>query len=417
MEKSVKISPEILKWARETAGLSLDDAAQKMGFADTEKSTAVEKLRSIEAGEKSLTKNQLQKMSSVYRRPLVTFYMKSPPAKGNRGEDFRTTSATVSKRENALLDALLRDVRARQQMVKSLLEDEEETKPLRFVDSVKITDSIESVATKIAKALFQNTDIDARTGRPAFSRGGSAEDLFKRLRIAVEKTGVFVLLMGDLGSHHSEINENVFRGFAISDKTAPFIVINSHDAKAAYSFTLIHELVHIWLGLSGVSGSLYAESSSNRVEKFCNDVAGEFLLPVVDLRGYKAPANKNELSDTLAKISSQWCVSEAMVAYRFNQERLISDRAYKEVIAELSARWQRLKQKKKQDNKDAEGAPSYYVVKQYKLGNALVDVVRRTLRDKALTHTKAAKVLGISAGSVETLVKKFEYSTDGGIRR
>jgi Zn-dependent peptidase ImmA (M78 family) len=343
--------------------------------------------------------------------------MKSPPAKGNRGEDFRTTTATVSKRENALLDALLRDVRARQQMVKSLLEDEEETKPLKFVDSVKITDDIENVATKIAKVLFQNTDIDARTGRPAFSRSGNPEDLFRRLRIAVEKTGVFVLLMGDLGSHHSEISENIFRGFAISDKTAPFIVINSHDAKAAYSFTLIHELVHIWLGLSGVSGSLYAESSSNRVEKFCNDVASELLLPAVDLKGYKAPANKNELADALAKISSQWCVSEAMVAYRFNQARLISDRAYKEVIAELSARWQRLKQKKKQDNKDAEGAPSYYVVKQYKLGNALVDVVRRTLRDKALTHTKAAKVLGISAGSVETLVKKFEYSTDGGIRR
>jgi hypothetical protein len=57
---------------------------------------------------------------------------------------------------------------------------------------------------------------------------------------------VFVLLVGDLGSHHSPLSQEVFRGFALADKRVPFIVINDQDAKTARSFTLIHELTHIF---------------------------------------------------------------------------------------------------------------------------------------------------------------------------
>ena len=53
-------------------------------------------------------------------------------------------------------------------------------------------------------------------------------------------------------------------------------------------------------------------------------------------------------------------------------------------------------------------APNPHVVKRNKLGNALLDVVRRTLRDNTLTHTKAAKVLGVKPGSVEPLLRGHE---------
>jgi len=35
---------------------------------------------------------------------------------------------------------------------------------------------------------------------------------------------------------------------------------------------------HIWLGASGIGGPLNG-MSENGIERFCNDVAGEFLLP------------------------------------------------------------------------------------------------------------------------------------------
>jgi hypothetical protein len=66
--------------------------------------------------------------------------------------------------------------------------------------------------------------------------GSTADDFFKQLRTATETLGVFVLLVGDLGSYHSALSEEVFRGFALADPVAPFIVINDHDARTARSF-------------------------------------------------------------------------------------------------------------------------------------------------------------------------------------
>ena len=47
-----------------------------------------------------------------------------------------------------------------------------------------------------------------------------------------------------------------------------------HQGEAAWSFTLLHELVHLWLGESGVSGAI----ADSTIERFCNDVAGRILL-------------------------------------------------------------------------------------------------------------------------------------------
>jgi transcriptional regulator with XRE-family HTH domain len=123
MARAENINPDILVWARESAGLSLEEAAERLGITSSERSSAVEKLEEIETGAKFPTRNQLMRISQVYRRPLITFYMKHPPRKGERGEDFRTLPAPVSSRDGANLDALLRDIRARQEMVQSLLED------------------------------------------------------------------------------------------------------------------------------------------------------------------------------------------------------------------------------------------------------------------------------------------------------
>ena len=60
---------------------------------------------------------------------------------------------------------------------------------------------------------------------------------------------------GDLGSHHTTIDVKVFRGFALADRFAPFVVINDKDAAEAWSFTLLHELCHLFLGETGVSAA------------------------------------------------------------------------------------------------------------------------------------------------------------------
>lgn len=88
-----------------------------------------------------------------------------------------------------------------------------------------------------------------------------------------------MLLLGNLGSHHTNISVETFRGFAIADPIAPFIVINDQDARQAWAFTALHELAHLWLGVTGVSGASFEAA----IEKYCNDVASEILLPAAEI--------------------------------------------------------------------------------------------------------------------------------------
>ena len=112
---SIAVNPEILTWARRSAGFDVEDAARKLGFSDSSKSSAAEKLIAMEAGDKQPTRSQLSKIANVYKRPLITFYLATPPKTGQRGHDFRQTPDARGQRDNGMLDALLRNVKARQE--------------------------------------------------------------------------------------------------------------------------------------------------------------------------------------------------------------------------------------------------------------------------------------------------------------
>ncbi len=408
MAKGENINPKVLVWARESAGLSLEEAAQRLGFKPTVALTAAEKLTALEQGHKQPTGPQLIKFAAAYRRPLLTFYLDEPPQVAPRGEDFRTLPFAVAPRESAKLDALLRDIRARQDMVKSILEDEGDASRLDFVASVAMPRGVQFIAENIAARLGYQ-----RSREPRHS--GTAEDLFKELRARAERIGVFILLVGDLGSHHSSISERVFRGFAIADPIAPFVIINDQDAKTAHAFTLIHELAHIWLGQTGISGTaaeVQASTPQGRIEQFCNDVASEFLLPGQALAGRPdfEPGDAAQASRLVTHIAQAWRVSEPMVAYRLSRLGWINAAVYGQLASNYAARWQAIKLRQKEKAKEKEGGPNYFVVKQFKLGQALLGFVDNAMRNRQITHTKAAKVLGTSTTNVEPLLRTYQSS-------
>ncbi|MBK8822348.1 MAG: helix-turn-helix transcriptional regulator [Anaerolineales bacterium] len=75
------INPEILVWARKTAGLTEEEATERLGIQDARGILAVDRLRELENGETELSRPMLLKMTKVYRRSLLLFYMSSPPEK------------------------------------------------------------------------------------------------------------------------------------------------------------------------------------------------------------------------------------------------------------------------------------------------------------------------------------------------
>jgi len=201
-----------------------------------------------------------------------------------------------------------------------------------------------------------------------------SRNAFKVIRQAVEDAGVFVILQGNLGSYHSNIGLLAYRGFALADDVAPFIVINDTDAKSAWSFTLIHEFVHLLLGQTGVSG-LIAEK---KVEKFCNDVASEYLLPAAEFAQFRPDiADFDELCESVSGYAFAYKVSSSHVAYKLFKRGDVSKATYDKLATFYREKWRSQQEKTKAANRAKDGGPSALTLRRYKLG-ALVAVERHS---------------------------------------
>lgn len=386
------INPEILIWARESAGMSVELAAEKLGLREAKGLAPTERLALLEQGEVSPTRPQLVKMASVYRRPLLAFYLETPPARADRGEDFRTLPEGADTSENALVDALLRNVKTRQSIIKATLLEEGDEESLAVIGSVRMTDGVDSVTSSIIEAL--KFDLDS-------FRQQSTEHAFTYLRTVTEKIGVFVLLMGNLGSHHTTMSTQLFRGFAIADEIAPVIVINDQDAKTAWSFTLLHELTHLWLGKSGVSGA----NAEARIEKFCNDVASEILLPTEELSWFEAiEKNVNALTPKISEFATTRNLSHTMVAYKLYRKDFIGRDTWNNLSNLYKAQWAQNRNESRQRARETDGGPNYYIVKRHKVGTNLIEFTKRMLAEGAITTSKAGKILDVKPQNVHRLV-------------
>ena len=395
-----KVNPEILVWARETAGLTKEEAARKLGFRDSTRSSAEVKLEEMELGQKEPSRPQLLKMAGQYHRPLLTFYLSRPPQQSKRGVDFRNSRKDEPSRNEGLLDALVRDIRARQSMARAALEEEDEAQVLSFIGSHRMEDGHDAIIRSLKSLL--NVDTETYRAQPNQSAA------FELLRGRVESTGVFVLLQGDLGNYLSALEPETFRGFSIADDIAPFIVINDRDARAAWSFTLLHETVHLLLGHTGVSG----EYGENEIERFCDDVAGGLLLPGPDLNGLSAidGSNLNNISESINILASRFKVSHSMIAYKAYRSSLIDGDTFTRLISIFRQAWRESRERSRAVAQEHEGGPNYYTVRRHRLGGRLVGLVKRMMSSEALSTSKAARILGVNPTQVSPLLSSVRSS-------
>src|SRR5437764_11976208 len=118
--------------------------------------------------------------------------------------------------------------------------------PLEWVGSLRTDMPVRAAAEHCRRAMGLDTELrrSARTWGEAL-----------RLQIAlIEEHGAMVMRSGIVGNDtHRPLSVDEFRGFALVDSYAPLVFINASDTKGAQMFTLAHELMHIWVGASGVS--------------------------------------------------------------------------------------------------------------------------------------------------------------------
>lgn len=399
------VNPEILKWARTTAGLSLVDAAKGI-VNDAYGKTGAQRLAELEAGDVEPSRTILNKMAKKYNRPIITFYLKKPPEQSDRGEDFRTLPQPVDDLLDANLDTLLRKVKASQKIVRDLLEDEE-AEPLKFIGSAAVDQEPERVASDIVATI--GFDIKR------FRAYRQVSEAFEYLRGKAQDAGIFVILAQNLGSHHTNIPVDIFRGFVIADEIAPFIVINDGDAVSARSFTLLHELTHLWLGTTGISGGIGAQSD-NVIEVFCNQVAALILLAkeeINELRNIRS-TDFDEIVDKISAFAQERNISRSMVAYKLFLDEQITNDFWQRLSNRFYDEWRESVINRKDKEGRSPGGPSYYVVRRNKLGRELTGLANRALSSGSLTPSKASIVLlGVKPGNIHELLSNIQPRGNG----
>lgn len=379
-----KINPEILRWARETAGLELADAARGIGMTGAK---AAQHLAEMEAGDREPSRRQLVEMAKKYRRPLLTFYLSGPPELGPRTHDFRTLPERRRESES-LISALIRDVKARQAIVAGALEDAQEGEALPFVGSMSLKDG----PIRLAAAMLETIGLS----RDEFRGAKNKDEAFRLLRDATERAGVYVILMGNLGSFHTDIDAEAFRGFAMSDPIAPFIVINENDARAAWPFTLLHELGHVFLGESGISGY----RTEVAVERICDRAAAQYLLEDGELAGLPAAASLDELIEAITVFADDRHLSRKMVAYNLLRSDRIDGAKYRNICEQLDA------DRAKVAAARPKSQVNYYVVRGHRVGQGLIRLVNRMVAGGSLSSTMAGRVLGVKPTAVGRMTER-----------
>ena len=262
----VEVKPKLLRWARERAGLSPAVLAKRFPL-----------LSAWETGDAHPTLKQLEKFAKATYAPIgFLFLTDPPPADQIPIPDFRTVgNRHVERPSPDLLDTVY-ICQQRQEWYRDFARAERED-PLSFVGSIATSENVETAATRIRTAL--GFEVEARREMPTWS------EALRRFIGQADSAGILVMVSGVVGSNNRrKLDPDEFRGFALADDLAPLVFINGSDSKSAQMFTLAHELAHIWLGQSALSDVGPASAPSNDIEKWCNRVAAELLVPLAALR-------------------------------------------------------------------------------------------------------------------------------------
>jgi Zn-dependent peptidase ImmA (M78 family) len=380
------VKHELLAWAREDAGVTLEDAARRIGVKP-------ERLENCEQGRRRLTVNQLRALSNVYKRPLAFFYLPQPPPRTVTLRDFRRLPDEGVESESPKLRHEIRRAKYRRQVALNLYAELGE-QPTAFTATTTLQAKPDDVAREIRELLKVTTEEQYQFA--------SEYEALNRWRGAIEDPGVMVF-------QASGIKRKEMRGLSITEYPLPVIVINNKDIPQGRIFTMLHELTHIMLRMGGRCNL----EEKQQIEVFCNMVAGAVLVPedcLLNERIVKESGPRDEWSDLVIKsLARRYVVSREVILRRLLIAGYTTQEFYRRKREQYRKEWSEREAKNKSEG--GSGGPPPDVMAVSYAGRAFVQLVLDSFYQRRITASDVSDYLEISTKYVKSVERLVQNPT------
>ncbi len=366
---SIRINADVLRWALDDSNVRQAEFASKCGFD-------IHLVESWLNGESQPNTTQLRTLAKRLGRSIQFFMLPQPPESHTADVRFRRSMHNDTPEPEKEAGALRSAQRA--QALVQWVEDGSADRSDLLVTHVQETPA------RYAARLQQHLGWTIADQRRATSKSA----VFKALRLRIEQQGVLVLLQS--------AGKKGFRGFSLQ-QDPPLIYVNKDYSGAALrTFTLLHELAHLGRGTGGKT--CYYDSDAD--ERWCNQVATEFLLPRQDFLAYVERKGVSFVS------SSDTSIIEAASRYFKASWYAIAIR-----LTEFGLAEQELVEFIRQ-NYDVERDPSTPipgidrstpVLRAEEFGTAYIQSVRKAVFDSRLSELEAGRLLRANARQLSSL--------------
>lgn len=375
----VEIRPMMLTWARERARLDL--AYFDKRFPQFEQ---------WERGEKQPTFKQIEAFAKATHTPIGFLFLPEPPEERLPIPDLRTLKQGPLRPSPDLLDTIYA-MQGRQDWLREE-RIECEAGPFEFVGSARLGDEPAAVGQEMRRVVGVGDGWAAAVA--------TWQEAVSELRRRIERLGVMAVINGVVGNNtHRKLDVDEFRGFAMTDPYAPLIFVNGADAKSAQMFTVAHELAHVWLGSEGegVSGFDGIFPGDSRVEKFCDQVAAEFLVPAQELKGFWRGV-KGE-SEPFEQLARRFKVSPIVIGRRAMDLRLVSRETFFDFYNAYT--------KRERQRVTPAGGGDFYNNQNTRVGAKFATSVVRAALEGRLSFKAAYDLTGLRGGAFQEYARRL----------
>ncbi|ETB12461.1 hypothetical protein P863_06740 [Mycobacterium avium subsp. silvaticum ATCC 49884] len=382
----------VLRWARESCGLSALAAARKLGLPD-------DRVEAWEAGRAVPTIAQLRKAAEVYKRSLAVFFLSEPPEGFDTLRDFRRLDGTQAGHWSPELHEEFRRAHTQRDFALELAETEERELPVAWRIPVSADDSDAEIAARIRAALIDVGPL------PIPPNSLSPYEHLNAWVSAIEASGMLVL-----ATRGGKVSVDEMRGMSLYFDVLPVIVLNGGDYPRPRLFSLLHEFVHLVLhteGLCDVVADDRPRTANRTLEARCNAVAAAVLMPAADVRARPDVIARHDIPaswdyDTLRPVAAQFGVSAEAFLRRLSALGLVPVDLYRQRRAEFIAAHE------EEADRARTGGGDWYRNTVRDLGKAYVRAVTDAHRRRVIDSNTAAIYLDAKVSQIPRLAESAE---------